>query len=126
MGYLFGIGDGIWIGFGIILGSIGLCIVNGRSKGLPSVITYLLLAVFFLALLLWWPIKNIDEPPADEKTRTDMILIPRIIFLILLPIFTVYLINLYIKHNLFSIVRAESTADRHSKTWIADSKIKNT
>ena len=34
MAYILGFGDGILISFGIILGALLLCVVNGRSKGL--------------------------------------------------------------------------------------------
>ncbi|EFP04987.1 hypothetical protein CRE_03300 [Caenorhabditis remanei] len=123
MAYILGFGDGILISFGIILGALLLCVVNGRSKGLPSVITYIIIAALLLLLLFWWPIKKADEPAVEQHEKTDIILIPRVIFLILLPFFTIYLINLYIRHNLFNVVRAESTSERHGHSWLMETKI---
>ncbi|CCD83567.1 uncharacterized protein CELE_T23E7.5 [Caenorhabditis elegans] len=125
MAYIFGFGDGILISFGIILVSIVLCILNGRSKGLSSVITYVIIAALFLATLFLWPIKSADEPTPIEQQKTDIVLIPRVVYLIFLPFFMIYLINLFVRHNLFNVVRTKSTVNRHGKPWLAEAKVKN-
>lgn len=124
MASMFGIGDGIWLGLALILIAIGLSIVFGKSKGLPSVIAYLLLGVFALCVLFWWPIRSADEPPTDEKTKTDIVLFARVTIILFLPVLTLIFINLYVRHNLFNVVRAESTAHRHGEPWIVEAKIR--
>ncbi|CAO4383495.1 unnamed protein product [Caenorhabditis nigoni] len=125
MAYLFGLGDGILIALGIILVAVSLCIVNRRSKELSSILNYVFIATLLLLLLYWWPVKNVNEPPIDEQIKTDIILIPRIVFFIFLPFFLIYLINLYVRHDLFNIVRAQSTASRHAKPWLIEAKIRS-
>lgn len=90
-----------------------------------SVLVYLFIAVVFLGIFLSWPVKGPDEPEHDSQGKTDMIIFPRVIFLVLLPFFLIYLFSLYVRHNLFHVVRAQSTAHRHGKGWIIDAKIKN-
>uniref|UniRef100_A0A8R1E8N8 Uncharacterized protein n=1 Tax=Caenorhabditis japonica TaxID=281687 RepID=A0A8R1E8N8_CAEJA len=125
MAYFLRFGDGILIGFGIIFISLVLCLVNGRSKGLPAVLTYTLIAFIFLAILLVWPIKGANELEIESSIKTDVIMIPRTILLCFFPFLLIYLAHLYVRYELLDVVRVRSTEGRHGQPWIVQTKIKN-